>query len=237
MGESQVIIFYMQCVILAAGKGTRMRPLTDICPKPLLRVAGKPILQHSIESLPAVIDEVVIVVSYLKEQIMDFFGSEYMGKKITYCEQVNPAGGTGDALMCTKDVVKGKFLFLNGDDIYGKDGLEKAMTYDHMIFGYHSDFPERFGVLVPNGDGTLKGIIEKPANPPSNHINIGGYVLNDSIFTYKVPLAVTGELYVTDIVTAYAQVNPVQIVEQDLWIPIGYPDDIAKAEAILAEAG
>ena len=108
--------------------------------------------------------------------------------------------------------------------------------YDHMIFGYHSDFPERFGVLVPNPDGTLKGIIEKPANPPSNHINIGGYVLQESIFSYQVPLSPSGELYVTDMVTAYAQDNRVEIVEQGLWIPLGYPDDIAKAEAILVHS-
>lgn len=223
----------MQCVILCAGKGTRLRPLIDNCPKPLITVCGKPILQHTVEALPKEIDELVLVVSYLKEQIMELCGTEYFGKKVTYCVQENPAGGTGDALMSTKDVVRGKFLFLNGDDIYGKKMLEKAMTYDHMIFSFHSETPERFGVLIPNTDGTLQTIIEKPKDPPSNHINIGAYVLDDSIFTYKVPLSSVGELYVTDMVNAYAKDNPVHIVEQDLWIPIGYPEDIAKAERIL----
>lgn len=210
-----------------------MQSLTDHCPKPLIQVLGKPILQHSVESLPEEITEIVLVVSYLKEQIMELCGTEYFGKKVTYCIQENPAGGTGDALMCTKDVVRGKFLFLNGDDIYGKDKLQEAVQYDHMIFGFHSETPERFGVLVPNEDGTLKAIIEKPKNPPSNHINIGGYVLSDSIFNYQVPLSATGELYVTDMVTEYAKDHPVLILEQDLWIPIGYPEDVEKAEAIL----
>ncbi len=224
----------MQCVILAAGRGTRMRPLTDNCPKPLLTVAGKPILEHAFDSLPEIIDEVIIVVSYRKEQIMAWGGDSFQGRSIVYCEQQNPAGGTGDALMCAKDALHGKFLLLNGDDIYGKAMLKHAVSLDHMIFGFHSDTPERFGVLVPDSDGTLKAIIEKPKDPPSNHINIGGYVLNDSIFTYAVPLSPGGELYVTDMVTAYAKDNPVQIVEQDLWLPIGYPEDITRAETILS---
>lgn len=224
----------MQCVILCAGKGTRMQSLTEHCPKPLIKVLGKPILQHIVERLPEEITEIVLVVSYLKEQIIGLCGTEYLGKKVTYCIQENPAGGTGDALMCTKGVVHGKFLFLNGDDIYGATMLKKAISYDHMIFGFRSETPERFGVLVPNEDRTLKAIIEKPKDPPSNHINIGGYVLNDSIFNYAVPLSPSGELYVTDMVTEYAKVNPVHILEQDLWIPIGYPEDVAKAEKILA---
>lgn len=224
----------MQCVILCAGKGMRMRPLTDNCPKPLLTVSGKPILEHVVEALPTEIDEIVLIVGYLKEQIIQVCGTEYGGRKVTYCEQQNPAGGTGNALMCAKDVLRGKFLLLNGDDIYGAPMLKRAVSLDHMIFGFHSDTPERFGVLVPHPDGTLKAIIEKPKDPPSNHINIGGYVLNDSIFNYTVPLSPGGELYVTDMVTEYAKHNPVEILEQDLWIPVGYPEDIAKAETILS---
>jgi bifunctional UDP-N-acetylglucosamine pyrophosphorylase/glucosamine-1-phosphate N-acetyltransferase len=192
-------------------------------------VAGKPILEHIIDALPK-----VIVVSYRKEQIIAWGGDSFHGRRIVYCEQQNPAGGTGDALVCAKGVLRGKFLLLNGDDIYGEAMLQYAVSLDHMIFGFHSETPERFGVLVPNPDGTLKEIIEKPKDPPSKHINIGGYVLNDSIFTYTVPLSPGGELYVTDMVTEYAKNNPVQIVEQGLWLPIGYPEDIAKAEKILA---
>jgi len=223
----------MQCVILCAGKGTRLRPLTDKCPKPLVEVCGKPILQHIIEGLPEEIDEVVLVVGYLREQIMDLCGTSYLGKRIVYCEQENFAGGTGDALLCAKDVLRGKFLFMYGDDIHGGATLKKAIASEHAILGVHSDTPEKYGVLIANSDGTLKAIIEKPENPPSNIINIGGFVLNDSIFKYTVPVSHLGELLVTDILTAYAQDNPVQIFIQDSWIPIGYPEDIPKAESIL----
>ncbi len=224
----------MQCVILAAGKGTRMRPLTESCPKPLLKVKGKPILEHIVDALPPEIDEVIVIVSYLKEQIIAWGGEEFHGKRMLYREQMNPAGGTGDALLCARDVLKGKFLFMYGDDIHGAPALKRAVHEDHAILGAHSETPERYGVLVPNADGTLKEILEKPENPPSDLINIGGFVINESIFDYEVPVSSSGELYVTDMLTEYAKANPVKILEQDMWIPIGYPEDIEKAEAVLA---
>jgi len=71
----------MQCVIICAGKGTRMRPLTEHTPKPLLEVCGKPILQHVVEALPEEIDELVLVVGYLQEQIRSYCGDEYFNRK------------------------------------------------------------------------------------------------------------------------------------------------------------
>lgn len=225
----------MQCVILCAGKGTRMRPLTATCPKPLIRVLGKPILEHIIERLPKEIDEVVLIVGYLREQIETYFGSTFDGRTIVYRVQENFAGGTGDALLCAEDVLKGKFLFMYGDDIHGREAIQKAIQENHAILSTCSDTPDRFGVLEVNGDGTLKAIVEKPKKPPTHLINIGGFVINDTIFTYKVLPSSSGELYVTDMLTAYAKHNPVNIIEQDLWIPIGYPEDIKKAEEILKE--
>jgi len=224
----------MQCVILAAGRGTRMGALTETKPKPLIEVLGRPIIEYIVSALPSEITELVIVIGYKGEMIREYCGDTSLGRKVTYCEQANPAGGTGDALLSTKDVVKGKFLLLNGDDIYGKDSLKRIVKEDHAIFSMTSKTPERFGVLVQNEDGTLKAIIEKPKNPSSNLVNIGGFVINDSIFDYDIAVSDSGELYVTDFVTAYAQHNPVKIIEQDLWLPIGYPEHIKEAEEVLS---
>lgn len=224
----------MQCVILAAGKGTRMRPLTDTTPKPLLEVCGKAILDHIVEALPPEIDELIVVVGYRKEQIVEYCGAEFHGKKMTYVEQADFAGGTGDALLCAKDHVTGKFLFLNGDDIYGAEALSRIVAEESAMFGVRSDTPERFGVLVQNEDGTLKEIIEKPENPTSNLVNIGGYVLQPAIFDFVVEKSAQhGEVLVTDMVSRYAEQYPLKVVEQDLWLPIGYPEHIETAEKIL----
>lgn len=224
----------MQCVIICAGKGTRMRPLTEHTPKPLIEVCGKPLLQHIAEALPDEIDELVLVVGYLQEQIREFCGAEYFGKRVQYAQQENFSGGTGDALMCAKELVQGKFLFLNGDDIYGHESLAMIVKEDSAMFCMHSDTPECFGVIIKNEDGTLKEIIEKPEKPTSDLVNIGGYVLQTEIFDFVTPTSEKlGEVLVTDMVSAYSEKHPIKVVAQDLWIPVGSPEDIQAAEAQL----
>lgn len=224
----------MQCVILCAGAGTRLRPLTETTPKPLVRVAGEPILTHIVRALPAAIDEIVLVVGYRQEQIRAFCGEEFLGRRVRYAEQANFAGGTGEALGCARDLLTDRFLFMYADDIHGADALSRVVACEHGMLAAHSDTPERFGVLRQNANGTLAGIDEKPAQPASNLINIGGFVVNPTIFDYQVGRTPGGELLVTDLLTAYAAEHPVKIIEQSLWLPIGYPDDILCAEAVLA---
>lgn len=223
----------MQCVIICAGKGTRMRPLTLTTPKPMIKVCGKPILQHIIEALPSEIDELILVVGYLKEQIMDFCKDEYAGKKVHYVTQENFAGGTGDALLQAKDLVKNRFMFMFADDIHGKKALQELIKYDHGILCAYSETPERFGVIVQNEDGTLREIIEKPEVPPSKQINTGVFVADTSLFAYQVPVSASGELYATDMLTAYAKDHSLHVIAQTEWLPIGYPEHIVEAEAVL----
>lgn len=210
-----------------------MRPLTETMPKPLIPVCGKPLLQHIIEALPEEIDELILVVGYLKDQIEAFIGTEYQGKKVQYVTQENFAGGTGEALICAKELVQGKFLFLFADDIHGKEALAEIVQHDRAILSAYSTTPERFGVLVQNDDGSLKEILEKPKNPPSNLINTGVFVADTDIFTYEVERSASGELYATDMLTAYAADHTLTVIEQKQWIPVGYPEHIIEAEAIL----
>ena len=228
----------MQCIILCAGKGTRMRPLTEKTPKPLIKVCGKPLLQHVVEALPDEVDELVLVVGYLQEQIRDYCGDSFLGRRVTYVEQSNFSGGTGDALLCAKDVLRDRFLFMYADDIHGKEALAKAVLSKYAILTTYSDTAEEFGVISPKEDGTLDYIIEKPTDPPSNMINIGGFLLDTHIFEYSVSVSEEhGELLVTDMFSQFAQDYPVEIIQQNVWIPVGKPEDIKKAEAILCSKG
>ncbi len=222
----------MQCVILAAGKGTRLRPLTENCPKPLVTVQGKPLLTHIIEALPSAVDEIIIVVGYLGHMIEAHYGSEYQGKKVTYVQQEEQLG-TAKALWLCKDLIQGRFLFLFADDIHGKDDLARATSFIRSMLVSTVSQPEKFGIVVRNPDGTLGMMIEKPEHAPSNCASTGAMVLDDHIFEFEPQTPVKGEYYLTEVIERYAQKYPIAVVEQNLWIPIGYPEDIIRAETIL----
>ena len=107
-----------QAVILAAGKGERLYPLTTLQPKVMLPIGNKPILQYVVEALAANgVPEIIIVVGYHREQIQDYFGSgDQFDIRIRYAVQEHQLG-TGHALMCAKELIKGRFLVLPGDNI------------------------------------------------------------------------------------------------------------------------
>jgi bifunctional UDP-N-acetylglucosamine pyrophosphorylase/glucosamine-1-phosphate N-acetyltransferase len=222
----------MQCVILAAGKGTRMRPLTETLPKPLVRVTGKALLDHIVERLPEKVDEIILVVGYLEHMIRDHCGTEFYGKRVQYVTQEEQKG-TAHALWLLRDILHGRFLFMFADDIHGAVDIRRALSYPRALLVKASETPERFGVVTTHSDGTIDRLIEKPHNPPSNLVSTGAMVLDEHIFEYELGVPVGGEYYLTDVVERYAKEYPVTAVEEELWIPIGYPEDITKAEVIL----
>lgn len=222
----------MQCVILAAGKGTRLRPLTENTPKPLVKVGGKTLLDHIVGSLPSSITELIIVTGYLEDQIKDHCGEEFHGRKVKYITQEEQKG-TGHALWLCKEHLKGRFLFMFADDLHGKDDIARATSYTRSMLTLTTQTPERFGIVVRHPDGTLAEIIEKPKHAPSNLASTGVMVLDDHIFKYELKTETNGEFYLTDVIADYARDYPVAVVEQNLWIPIGYPDDVERAERLL----
>jgi len=224
----------MQCVILAAGKGTRLRPLTENCPKPLVEVAGKPLLDHIVEALPSSVDELIIVTGYLGEMIEEYCGEEFHGRKVTYVTQTEQ-NGTAKALWLCKDLIKGRFLFLFADDIHGADDLARATSFVRSLLVASVPNPEKFGVVVRNPDGTLGLMIEKPEHAPSNCASTGAMVLDEHIFEFEPETEVKGEFYLTEVIERYAQKYPIAVVEQTNWAPIATIDDVEKANKTFAE--
>lgn len=224
----------MKAVILAAGEGKRMHPLTLDRPKPLVEVLGKPLIHHIWEVLPKAIDEVVVVVGYKREMLRDFLGSTFLGKRVTYVEQNEPLG-TAHALRLCETHLKDeeKFLLMNADDFNGREGIARCIEHDMALLVHFVDDPRRFGVVVLNEDGTIKNIEEKPEHPKSNLVLTGVYVFTPKIFDYEATHTKNGEFYLTDMIEEYVKHHPMHIVESDFWVPIGYPHDIARAEEIL----
>lgn len=223
----------MQCVILAAGKGTRLRPLTEDCPKPLVKVAGKTLLDHIVEAIPSSVDELIIVTGYLGHMIEEYCGEEFHGRKVTYIRQ-EEQNGTAKALWLCKDLIKGRFLFLFADDIHGKEDLARATSFTRSLLVASVSNPEKFGIVVRNPDGTLGLMIEKPEHAPSNCASTGAMVLDEHIFDFEPQSPVKGEYYLTEVIERYAQQYPIAVVEQNKWIPIATVEDVQNANALFS---
>lgn len=219
----------MQCVILAAGKGSRLRPLTDDCPKPLVKVCGKPLLDHIASALPSAVKELIIVVGYRGDMIREYCGDTFHGRPVTYVEQTE-INGPAKALWLTKDLIKGRFLFMFADDIHGKDDLARAVSFSRSILATTSDVPERFGVIVRNADGTIAEMVEKPDAPASNLVATGPMVLDQNIFDFPPEAPINNEYFMPEIIMRYKEQYPIAVVEEQLWLAIGYPEDIDRAE-------
>ena len=223
----------MQCVILAAGKGTRLMPYTKNRPKPLVEVAGKPLIEHVIDSLPTAVEELIVVIGHMGDQIRHHLSDQIGRRKVNYVEQKHQ-NGTARALWLCREHLEGRFLFMFADDIHGSEDISRATTYVRSMLVATSPAPEKFGVVLRNADGTLAEIVEKPEHPASNLVSTGVMVLDRGIFNYD--LLQSGkpeEHYLTSVLPQYAMAYPMAVVEQQLWLPIGYPEDIKRAEDAL----
>jgi UDP-N-acetylglucosamine diphosphorylase / glucose-1-phosphate thymidylyltransferase / UDP-N-acetylgalactosamine diphosphorylase / glucosamine-1-phosphate N-acetyltransferase / galactosamine-1-phosphate N-acetyltransferase len=220
----------MQAVIMAAGEGTRMRPLTYKTPKPMLLVKGKPILEWTISFLPAEVDEVIIIVNYLADQIKNYFGEEWKGRKIKYVVQ-KELNGTGGAIHACKDLIWDKFLVLNGDDIYHRDDLKIMCGENLAVLGFEVDDPSKYGVLVTNKEGDLVDSIEKPQNMLGKAvISTNAFCLNKKFFDYDLVQITEKEYGLPQTLAVMAKDYPVKVLKTMRWFPVGNPEDLAKAQ-------
>ena len=220
----------MQAVILAAGEGRRMRPLTLKRPKPLIAVAGRPILEHIIDALPKEVDEIILVVGYKADMIQRHFGASYKGRRIAYVHQWMPAGTAHALSMAAPFLNEGRFVFVCGDDVHGANAFVEALSHPLALLAATHEEPGKFGVIEMNADGTLASIIEKPENPPTNLISTGAMVLDTRIFQYEAARHESGEYYMTHPLGLFAREHPITVVRQDFWVPVGYLEDIMVAE-------
>ena len=175
----------MQAVMLLAGEGTRMQPLTYTRPKTLLQIANKSILQHNLEQLKENgITDVILVVGYMQDYVRKFL-EDVEGFNFQFVVQ-NEQLGTGHALLQAKDSIKNsRFIVMYGDDLYNHEDIKKIINNDLCVTAQEVKDPERFGVFTIK-NGIMEDLIEKPKNSVSNLANTGLYILNKDIFNLNL---------------------------------------------------
>jgi len=223
-----------QVVILAAGNGTRLWPLTARLPKPFLPILGRSIIERKLDILSDLVKEAVLVVGKNKEEIISSLGDEYRGLKIKYVVQEERLG-TGHALKSAEDKLRERFLVLNGDDIYGRAGIEEALQSFPCILAKRVKDISRYGALLTKGK-QVAGLVEKPEEKISEWANIGVYHLPREALREEIGVSERGEYEITDYVERFCKKNKLYWAEARDWRPVTYPWDLLEANQVFLQA-
>jgi NDP-sugar pyrophosphorylase family protein len=221
----------MHAIILAAGQGTRLRPLTSEIPKTLVDLNGRPILGWILDALPNNISEITIVCGYKGEKIEKRIGTSFQGKKITYIHQ-KTLNGTANALWCAKKLIKTqKFLALHGDNIYQKSDLEQMIKLPLALGVYPEIRPSLKIVFETNDNYNLTGSHSPTAKELSYPLNIcaGSYVLDCRIFNEQPIQLDNGEFGLPQTILKFTTHSPVKLFKHSKWFEINTLDDLALA--------
>ncbi len=214
----------MKAIILAAWRGTRMRPLTDTTPKPLISIVWKPILEHNLEHIYDSVDEIIIVIKHLWDEIKKYFGDNFKGTKISYFEQWNDKW--------TWWAIRGinfnwDFLLLNWDSIFEIKDLESLIQLDwYGCLTREIDDPSKYGVFQKKENWNAEKIVEKPQSFIWNTINIWAYKFSDILFDINdnIPLSTRWEYEITDSINWFCTQEDFQLITIgwefiDVWAP------------------
>lgn len=231
----------MKVIIPLAGFGTRLRPHTYTKPKPLINVAGKPVLGHILDKLKGLdIDEIVFIVGYLGDQIKDFVTANYQFKA-HYVEQEELLG-QAHAIYLAKNLVSGPTLILFVDTLFEANlkQLDKEPS-DGVIYVKEVEDPRRFGVTIVNDEGHITRLIEKPDSMKDNLAVIGLYYIKDvqqlmqAIKTLMDKnIQTKGEFYLADALQLMIDNGAVLRPEPvNVWLDCGKPETVLETNRYL----
>lgn len=240
-------------ILLAAGKGSRLAPLTLETPKPLLPIAGSTLIERNMDRALDIVDAFVIVVGWLGDKIHAHIGPMYRGKLVIYARQANPSGGTLDALRSAikaADAVHpgADFLVMNSDDLHGPDifeqlGKDIKEDPDHALIGAKiledRERLKNFGVIEVVHGNIFSHIVEKPQEFISELVNIGLYYFPAKVreFVPDTSLNPGKEEYLTDhLLNPYCAKFPVRVLStEDLWLPVNGHAEYDEAKRVLGK--
>jgi bifunctional UDP-N-acetylglucosamine pyrophosphorylase/glucosamine-1-phosphate N-acetyltransferase len=226
----------MECVVLAAGEGKRMRPLTTKRPKVMLPLANRPMMEHLlIAARDAGIRDFVFVVGYGEREIRSHFGDgSHWGVTISYAPQRQQMG-TADALRSARDFISGDFLALNGDMILTSEDVRDLIRARAPCMSTSTtDHPSDYGVVLVDG-GKVTALEEKTPRPRSNLINAGAYHFGHDIFDLvnQVRPSPRGELELTDALGVLIERDELNAFMLSSWMDVGHPWDMLEANETL----
>ena len=198
----------MKAIIPLAGKGTRLRPHTHVTPKPLIRVAGRPVMSYILDDLAELgVSEIVFVVGYMREAIESYVAEAYPNITAHYVLQ-EIQDGTAGAVQLAEPFVDEDVLILFVDTLFDADlGLVRGVpeTGGGVIWAKEVEDYQRYGVILTDEEGNMVRIVEKPSDPISKLANIGLYYIKDwrLLFegirhTLEAEPGPSGEFYLTD---------------------------------------
>ena len=236
----------MKAVVLAAGEGTRLRPLTEDKPKGMVEVDGKPILTHCFEQLAELgADELVVVVGYRKQDIIEHYGDAFEGVPITYAHQ-REQKGLAHALLTVEEHVDDDFMLMLGDNIFQANladvvrrQRENRADAAFLVEEVDWDDASRYGVCDTNKYGEITDVVEKPDDPPSNLVMTGFYTFSPAIFhaCHLVQPSNRGEYEISEAIDLLIQSGrTIDAIGLEGWrVDIGYPEDRDEAERRLVD--
>ena len=237
----------MDGVVLAAGEGTRMRPLTADRPKGLVEVAGEPLLTHCFDTLRSLsVDRLVVVVGYRGDDIVSHYGDQYRDTPIAYVRQDEQLG-LAHALEQASPAVDGTFVMLNGDNVCRanlSDAIARHCETDAsatvLVESVSRAEARTTGVMTTDGEGRVTGLVEKPSDPPSTLVTRGFFVFEPAI---GHACALTrpserGEYELPDAIDLLLSAgHRVEAVELEGWCHnVNEPSDIDAVEQRLGES-
>lgn len=222
----------MKAVILAAGEGIRMRPLTLETPKTLLEINGKAIIDYIFESFPNEITEFIVVINYLGKKIEKHLSTINNGKRVNFIKGSNK--GSAYSFLATKNnLKKERFLLVQGDELISGVDVRSCLKNELSILTFETKNPSVCGIAYLKKDGSIKKIIEKPKSSKSKIAVNGLMVLNTDIFNYT-PKSQKGEYFFSSMVAQFIKDHKVYPVKSRGSIfDITSPSDIDRASKIL----
>ncbi len=234
----------MQVIIPLAGKGTRLRPHTHLVPKPMLKVAGRPVMDWVMDRLEGLkITELIFITGHLKDQVEAYSSTRY-GYPARYIEQ-KVQDGTAGAINLARPYVTGPVLIIFVDTVFEADlTLINRSDADGIIWAKEVEDYQRFGVVVTDADGYMTRIVEKPKEPISRLANIGLYYIKavDSLWEgidhVLASPANKGEYYLTDAFQFMIEKGKrILTAEVGGWYDCGKLDTLLETNEILLRKG